>query len=177
MSYSPSTSLLAQQREKEALLPCTLDTQLWDAPRATLKLFFPQLCSLHSPKPKSRKQMLGQRANAEIYPCNLKETGGSSRIVASSRISDRSMAWVWQKYDQSLNILFFSMLFSPRTAKPPFRYVWWHHGSKEIQDTQVSCFHCVAHFGSNMLKNNWFRSLIKSTESWLTICFNSVGNW
>lgn len=68
--------------------------------------------------------MLGQRANAEIYPYNLKEAGGSSQIIASSRISEPSMAWVWQKYNQSLNILFFSSLFSPRTAKPLFRNVW-----------------------------------------------------
>lgn len=52
--------------------------------------------------------MWGQTANAEIYACNLTEAGGSLQIIASSHIPQPSRAWVWQTYNQSLNILFLS---------------------------------------------------------------------
>lgn len=60
--------------------------------------------------------MLGQRAGAEISPCNLKEAGGSSEATASSHIPAQSVAWVWLGHYQFLNIL----LFPTRQQSPRF---------------------------------------------------------
>lgn len=163
---------MAQEEEEEALLPCRFGTQHHNVSGVTLKFLFLQPHSLHSSKSKSRKQMLGQRAKLR-HLSNLKEAGGSSQITANSHILHRPTAWVGQRHSQSLNILFFSTV-QPMHSKAsiPLQLV-----AKRISIRKVSWFCCLAHFGSSMLRNNWFGSLIKSTESRLTICFNSAGNW
>lgn len=100
----PSTTHQAQQREKEALLPCRFGTRPHDAPRGALKFLFLRPCSLLGPKPKSRKHMLGQRARTKIHHSNLEEAGGSSQIAANALVFEQPVAWVQQKHNQSLNI-------------------------------------------------------------------------